>query len=194
MTTGYGLQTKPVSLAPGTTSQAITAAVNGLQPDRRFHYRLVATNSAGTTMGADKRFTTSPGSRTAPVSVSARTVPTVATAFPYRFVTTGAITLPSGVNRARACKGFVAVRFKSGSRTTLSAPCRGGGQLPVLLSRDLPYPAARAPGPPEGHGAVLGQRRAQREGRSCADRRRRLTAIRGGGAGPRRRRKLARSR
>lgn len=117
MTTGYGLQTKPVSLAPGTTSQTITAAVNGLQSDRRFHYRLVATNSAGTTTGADKSFTTSPGSRTAPVSVSARTVPTVATAFPYRFVTTGAITLPSGVNRARACKGFVAVRFKSGSRT-----------------------------------------------------------------------------
>lgn len=117
MSTAYGLQTKPVSLASGTSAQAIAATVDGLQANRRFHYRLVATNLGGTTTGTDQTFTTSPGSRTAPVSVSAKTVPTVATAFPYRFFTSGSITPPQRVNRARACKGFVAVRFKSGSRT-----------------------------------------------------------------------------
>lgn len=140
-TTRYGLQTKPVSLAPGTSTQAIAAAVDGLQSDRKFHYRLVATNSGGTTMGADQTFTTVAGSRTAPVSVSARTVPTVATTFPYRFVTTGAIAPPARVNRARACKGFVAVRFKSGSRTislrraTVGANCRFSSHVTFHIPR-----------------------------------------------------------
>ncbi|HEY2045040.1 MAG TPA: NF038122 family metalloprotease [Candidatus Udaeobacter sp.] len=56
-TTGYGLTTAPHSHT-GNTFQNITADVSGLTASTTYHFRTVATNSAGTTYGADRTFRT----------------------------------------------------------------------------------------------------------------------------------------
>src|SRR4051794_31700936 len=58
-TTGYGLQTDAVTLPAGTDVQAVSRILTGLRQGTTYHYRLIATNSAGTTVGADQTFTTS---------------------------------------------------------------------------------------------------------------------------------------
>ena len=57
-TTGYGTSTVPVSAGSATSAAAVTTAVTSLAPGTTYHVRVVATNSAGTTYGADKTFTT----------------------------------------------------------------------------------------------------------------------------------------
>jgi hypothetical protein len=56
-TTGYGLTTAPHGHT-GNTFQNITANVSGLAASTTYHFRTVATNSAGTTYGADRTFHT----------------------------------------------------------------------------------------------------------------------------------------
>jgi hypothetical protein len=55
---GYGEQTAEASAGSGTSAQAEDVALNGLTPSTTYHYRVVATNSHGTTPGADRTFTT----------------------------------------------------------------------------------------------------------------------------------------
>ena len=57
-TTGYGAATPEVALGPDIAPLAVSAALAGLQPGTPYHYRLVATNSHGTTFGNDVTFTT----------------------------------------------------------------------------------------------------------------------------------------
>jgi hypothetical protein len=57
-TTSYGNATAAQSAGSGTTNVAATANLTGLTANITYHYRLVATNSAGTTYGADASFTT----------------------------------------------------------------------------------------------------------------------------------------
>jgi Subtilase family len=57
-TTGYGSGTEAQNLGSGTASVEVAAALSGLQPGTTYHYRLVATNDAGTTHGVDRTFTT----------------------------------------------------------------------------------------------------------------------------------------
>ena len=58
-TDAYG-STATVSLSPnnGTSSQAVSATLNGLLPGTTYHYQLTATNGGGTTNGGDRTFTT----------------------------------------------------------------------------------------------------------------------------------------
>jgi hypothetical protein len=58
-TTGYG-STATASQSPisGTTSQAVSKGLTGLSPGITYHYRVKATNPAGTTHGSDMTFTT----------------------------------------------------------------------------------------------------------------------------------------
>ena len=56
-TTGYGAQTAPVSAGNGTTGVAVSQTITGLPPGVTYHYRLIATNGAGTTNGNDQAFT-----------------------------------------------------------------------------------------------------------------------------------------
>ena len=56
-TTGYGLTTS-LRTRTGNTYQNVNASVSGLAASTRYHFRIVATNSAGTTHGSDKTFTT----------------------------------------------------------------------------------------------------------------------------------------
>jgi hypothetical protein len=67
----YGGQSAPVGLAAGSTAVAAAGPVGGLAPVTKYHYRLVAVTAAGTTLGADKTFTTPK----IPLSVGITTVP-----------------------------------------------------------------------------------------------------------------------
>ncbi len=72
LTTAYGLQGVAHSAGHGTKAKAVTTTAAGLIPGTAYHYRLIATNGAGTTVGADHSFTTAgnppPGVSTGPAS------------------------------------------------------------------------------------------------------------------------------
>lgn len=57
-TTAYGTQTSPAGIGSGTTPVGVHQAIVGLTPNTTYHYRLVASSSAGTTNGADQTLTT----------------------------------------------------------------------------------------------------------------------------------------
>jgi hypothetical protein len=57
--TVYGLKT-PVASANGNAAKAVSAGLTGLAASTTYHYRLVASNSAGTADGKDATFTTQP--------------------------------------------------------------------------------------------------------------------------------------
>src|SRR5206468_4970112 len=56
-TTSYGSSTATQSYN-GSTTQNVTANITGLSPSTVYHFRLVGTNSHGTSYGSDKTFTT----------------------------------------------------------------------------------------------------------------------------------------
>src|SRR5207248_6920291 len=62
-TTSYGLSTAPQSHT-GNTYLNVSANISSLSATTVYHFRIVATNSAGTTFGSDRTFTTL--SRTGP--------------------------------------------------------------------------------------------------------------------------------
>jgi hypothetical protein len=55
----YGTKTTSMSAGSGTTSSAVSASLASLKPGTTYHYRFVATSSAGTGHGADGILTTS---------------------------------------------------------------------------------------------------------------------------------------
>ncbi len=60
-TSSYGSTvTATPSPVSGTSSVSVSANVSGLSPNTLYHYRVVATNSAGTSNGSDQTFTTLP--------------------------------------------------------------------------------------------------------------------------------------
>jgi len=56
-TTSYGSMTAPQTKT-GNTYQSVGANISGLTASMRYHFRIVATNNAGTSYGADRTFTT----------------------------------------------------------------------------------------------------------------------------------------
>jgi hypothetical protein len=56
--TSYGSKTASVGVGSGTTNVDVSAALTGLAPGTTYHYRVVATNSTGTSRGADGIFAT----------------------------------------------------------------------------------------------------------------------------------------
>jgi len=56
--TSYGSTTSSGSAGSGTSSVSVNAAISGLTSDTTYHYRLVATNSEGTSYADDKSFNT----------------------------------------------------------------------------------------------------------------------------------------
>ena len=58
-TSAYGNQTPPRSLGSGTTSVSLSESLTNLLPNTSYHFRVVAQNSGGTSLGVDQTFTTS---------------------------------------------------------------------------------------------------------------------------------------
>ncbi len=57
-TTSYGSTTGVGGSFSGTTAAAVNYSMSGLSPNTTYHYRVVATNSGGTSRGSDVTFTT----------------------------------------------------------------------------------------------------------------------------------------
>lgn len=66
----YGTNTPTQNAGSGTTDVAVHAGIGGLTANTTYHYRLVATNSDGTTYGNDVTFQTQGSSVTPPPSAS----------------------------------------------------------------------------------------------------------------------------
>jgi hypothetical protein len=58
LTRSYGSSTGPTDAGAGTKARTAAATLTGLAPFARYHYRLVAHNEKGTTVGGDRTFTT----------------------------------------------------------------------------------------------------------------------------------------
>jgi virginiamycin B lyase len=58
LTPAYGSSTTETAAGSGATPVAVTAVISGLAPSTTYHFRVVATNAAGTTAGADGVLTT----------------------------------------------------------------------------------------------------------------------------------------
>ena len=59
LSTAYGSRTPERSVGSGDTGVAVAEAIGGLQPYRRYHFRVVATNEAGRRASGNRTFTTS---------------------------------------------------------------------------------------------------------------------------------------
>lgn len=57
-TVAYGSSTPAGSAGAGTSAKRFTSPIGSLTPNTRYHYRLVAHNAGGTTLGGDRTFTT----------------------------------------------------------------------------------------------------------------------------------------
>lgn len=57
-TAAYGAQTPPIAAGSGTTGVKLSQPLTGLQPGTTYHYRLIATSTAGTSEGRDRTLTT----------------------------------------------------------------------------------------------------------------------------------------
>ena len=57
-TTSYGTKTSSADAGSGTSAKSVSTGVSGLTVGRTYHFRVVATNSGGTTNGADAAFVT----------------------------------------------------------------------------------------------------------------------------------------
>ena len=96
-TTSYGNQvTATQSPVTGTNPVSISASITSLSPGTTYHYRVVATNSAGTTNGNDQMFTTYPTSF--PVSTTVN-FPSRANASDYQATDYRIIGLPGASNQ-----------------------------------------------------------------------------------------------
>jgi hypothetical protein len=74
----YGTKTAVVNAGSGNAKQPVSQPVGGLTASTTYHFRLVATNPAGTTTGKDKAFTTlAPGQTATGLSIAARPNPLV---------------------------------------------------------------------------------------------------------------------
>lgn len=78
----YGATSPTQSFATASSSQPGTVALAGLAPASTYHYRVLATNSTGTTYGADRTFTTASGPPSAGAPPSGSAPATVASSGP----------------------------------------------------------------------------------------------------------------
>ena len=123
LTARYGSKTRAVSIGSGTSAVPVSVKLTKLKSGRTYHFRVVATNSAGTSNGIGRVFTTA---LPAISRLTATAVPRHALKFPYRFAFSGKVKLPHGVT-GKACSGTVSVKIERGRKTVLSTRGRVGG-------------------------------------------------------------------
>ncbi|HEX7289546.1 MAG TPA: fibronectin type III domain-containing protein [Conexibacter sp.] len=110
--TAYGLETFGKSLGASVLAQSVSFRVNSLAPHTTYHFRVVASNRAGTTFGPDAIAQTGPFPP-GRLEVATRPRRDASRSHPF-FVTNGRLVLGSGVSVAEGCSGgTVSVRFTS---------------------------------------------------------------------------------
>jgi hypothetical protein len=110
--TAYGLETFGRSLPASVVPQAVSFRINSLAPRTTYHFRVVASNRAGTTFGPNATAQTGPFPP-GRLEVATRPRRDASRAHPF-FVTQGRLVLGSGVSVADGCSGgTVGVRFTS---------------------------------------------------------------------------------
>jgi hypothetical protein len=145
LTTAYGLQTGPDSVAAGTAPVTVSITVPGLLPGATFHYQLVAQHSGGAaSAGADMSFETFPSPAPLPTLTVSATPRNVGGSGPFTFTTTGTVVNPSSSTPpALACTGSVVIGFVYG-RTTLVV---GTAPVTAACTYTVTVTLARRPGP-----------------------------------------------
>ena len=119
--TGYGKTTSTASAGSGTTSVAISPMLSGLNPGTSYHYRVVATSTAGTGRGADGILTTSAAPQVVTGSATS--------------VTTTSATLNGTVNpSSRATSWYFEYGTSTSYGTKTGAKDAGSGTSPVGAS------------------------------------------------------------
>lgn len=108
----YGLETFGRTLAAGVAPQTVSFRIDSLAPRTTYHFRVVASNRAGTTFGPDTVAQTGPFPP-ARLEVSTRPRREARRSHPF-FVTSGRLVLGPGVSVADGCgAGTITVRFTS---------------------------------------------------------------------------------
>ncbi len=133
LTTAYGQATAVQNIPAGTSTVGVQAANVALIPGATYHYRLVASNSAGTSLGDDVIFTVTNGTG----GGNPTAAPTVTTASELGVTSESAI-LRGTVNPH---KGTTLVRFEYGTSTSYGqfSPWQGigNGEGEVDVARTL---------------------------------------------------------
>ncbi|HWH95734.1 MAG TPA: fibronectin type III domain-containing protein [Baekduia sp.] len=75
LTTSYGSSTPTADAGAGTRGIGVRARIGGLTAGKRYHYRIVATNSHGTTRGNDRSFVVATTATSATLSADRDPVP-----------------------------------------------------------------------------------------------------------------------
>jgi hypothetical protein len=125
-TAAYGLLTVTGGVGGGSGDKSVSAAIDGLESGRTYHYRIVATNAGGKATGVDRTFTTAAGGtlpslggktpRVNPRGVTVKVKRKLRRGLPgYTF--TGKVLLPLGLSRTGACTGVLAIQIKAKNQT-----------------------------------------------------------------------------
>lgn len=113
--TAYGLETFGKTLGASVLPHSVSFRVNSLAPHTTYHFRVVASNRAGTTYGPDTLAQTGPFP---PGQLVVATGPRRQRRSHPWYATRGHLVLGSGVSVAEGCgSGRVTVWFTSGRRT-----------------------------------------------------------------------------
>jgi hypothetical protein len=128
-TTSYGSRTPDGPTDPTKRSQAVSQNVTGLAPSTTYHFRIVATSTGNTVLGADKTFTTP-----APPPNSVTVAPNPATVvFGGNTVLSGQLTGPqnAGVTITLQQQPFP---FNGGFTTLSTAPTDNNGNFSFTVT------------------------------------------------------------
>jgi hypothetical protein len=113
----YGAVTSPRGNAgSGKLPVPAKADLSGLEAGRRYHYRLIAANSAGVSESGDRTFDTPLTGRLRPRRVTLHAKPRHDSGLPFKFRFFGAVQLPRKVGKT-ACRGSVTLKVRHGHRT-----------------------------------------------------------------------------
>lgn len=125
-TTSYGSFTAEASVGEGSVAQSVTAGLSKLQAQKLYHFRVVASNAAGTVAGGDQTFTTA---KAPPAPVKKVTTP-VRLALRSVSLTNRRFRVGRSSTAISARRAPIGTRF----RFNLSAPA----QVQIVIRRSAP--------------------------------------------------------